>query len=118
MKNLFAWTALATGVAVAGAALATDTTVVLEPGEDYLAATGDPDYGEYLGAECVGCHKINYYEGGIPPINGHDAEWFITMMWEYKYGVRDNPAMVNIAKRLNAEELASLAIYYGAIEAE
>lgn len=89
-----------------------------EPTPEYLTATGDRDYGEYLGGECVGCHKNNSYEGGIPPINGHDQEWFITMMWEYKYEVRENPVMQQIAKQLDPEMIASLAAYFGEIEQE
>lgn len=89
-----------------------------EPTPEYLNAEADRDYGEYLAGECLGCHKINADEGGIPPINGHDSEWFITMMWEYKYELRENVAMRQIAKQLDPDMIASIAAYYSEIELE
>ncbi|MGV6811742.1 MAG: c-type cytochrome [Brevirhabdus sp.] len=83
--------------------------------DEYINAAGDPDYGEYLAGECLGCHKVNANQGGIPPINGFKRDVFITALWGYKGGDRENPVMRQIAGQLGPEEMAALAEYYATI---
>lgn len=73
---------------------------------------GDPDYGEYLSGECVTCHQSSGANDGIPGIVGWPKEEFIHALYEYKTGLRENPAMVTVAKRLGDEEMAGLATYF------
>jgi len=83
---------------------------------EYLSASADPEYGEYLAGECLGCHKVNADQGGIPPINGLASDVFITALWGYKGGDRENQVMRQIAGQLGPDEMASLAAYYASVE--
>ena len=49
--------------------------------EQKIIEMGDLEYGQYLGAECASCHlQTGVSEGGIPAINGMDAEVFVALM--------------------------------------
>jgi len=84
--------------------------------DEYLNASADSEYGEYLAGECLGCHKVNADQGGIPPINGLENAVFITALWGYKGGDRENAVMRQIAGQLGPDEMASLAAYYATVE--
>ena len=79
-------------------------------------ASGDElfEYGEYLSSQCSTCHRLDAFEGGIPPLGHLPKDYFIIAMREYKSGRRDNPAMVSVANALTDEEIAALATYYAA----
>ncbi len=79
-------------------------------------ALGDEllEYGEYLSSQCSTCHRLDAFEGGIPPLGHLPKDYFIIAMREYKSGRRDNPAMVSVANALTDEEITALATYYAA----
>ena len=77
-----------------------------------LLAGADIGYGEYLSGECVTCHSQTGVDKGIPSINGLDAEVFASVMHAYKTGDMEHPVMQMVAGRLDAEQIASLAVYF------
>ena len=79
-------------------------------------ASGDRALGEYLSAECVTCHQITGTYAGIPPIVGWPEAAFIGIMGEYRTKKRANVVMQTIAQRLNDEEVAALAAYFGSLQ--
>ena len=82
---------------------------------DNLLDGADLGYGEYLSGECVTCHSKDGVDKGIPAINGLDAEVFASIMRAYKTGDMDHPVMMMVASRLDAEQIASLAVYFAAM---
>jgi len=84
--------------------------------EDLLVGA-DVGYGEYLSGECVTCHSQNGADKGIPAINGLDAEVFASVMHAYKVGDMEHPVMQMVAGRLDAEQIASLAVYFATLPA-
>ena len=80
-----------------------------------LLAGADLGYGEYLSGECVTCHSQKGVNKGIPAINSLDAEVFATIMHAYKAGDVEHPVMQMVAGRLDAEQIASLAIYFATV---
>jgi len=97
-----------------------DGTAVVEAGftvsADILAIEGDVEYGEYLGSECKTCHQVSGSDDGIPNIVGLANDDFVTAMHAYREKYRENPVMQVIANRLNDEEIAALAAYFGDLE--
>ncbi|WP_425040893.1 c-type cytochrome [Primorskyibacter sp. S187A] len=83
---------------------------------EILALVGDSEYGEYLSSECTTCHQASGAANGIPSITLWAQEDFVIAMHAYKDKVRPHPVMQMIAGRLNAEEIAALAAYFGALE--
>ena len=85
--------------------------------EQKIIAMGDIEYGEYLGAECAACHlQTGVSAGGIPAINGMDAEVFVALMLAYRSKEMENPVMQMIAGRLDDEQIGSLALYFSQLE--
>ena len=82
-----------------------------------ILAGADIGYGEYLSGECVTCHSQDGANKGIPAINGLDAEVFATVMHAYKDGEMEHPVMQMVAGRLDAEQIASLAVYFATLPA-
>lgn len=80
------------------------------------AGQADLELGAYLSAECVTCHRINAETEGIPRINGMDPEHFVVAMQAYKQKDRAHPIMQMMAARLNDDEIAALAAYFGSAE--
>lgn len=87
-----------------------------EVSTEILALDGDPEYGEYLGGECLTCHRADGDFDGIPAITGWDTESFVTALHAYKAKHRENAAMQLIAGRLSDEEIAALASYFETLE--
>jgi cytochrome c len=81
-----------------------------------LAIRGDPDYGEYLSAECQTCHQSDGTDQGIPAITGWPEEDFVVAMHAYKGKLRPHPVMQMMAGRLNDEEIAALAAWFKTLE--
>lgn len=108
--------------AMAGAYLAlathahaeTSDPALLAEAETIAAIAGDPAYGQYLGGECVTCHRQSGAAPGIPPIAGLPKDHFVLALVEYRAGARDNEVMVTTARRLSDEEIAALAAHFAA----
>ncbi|SDW60852.1 c-type cytochrome [Litoreibacter albidus] len=81
-----------------------------------LALRGDPEYGEYLSAECVTCHRVDGGDTGIPSITRWPTEDFVVAMQAYKRALRPHPVMQMLAGRLSDEEIAALAAYFHEIK--
>jgi len=79
-------------------------------------AAGDRALGEYLAAECAGCHMAGARQPqGIPAIAGWPEAQFVAVLNAYKSRQRDNQVMQAIAGRLSQDEIAALASYYGSV---
>ncbi len=78
-----------------------------------LLQGADEEYGEYLSGECVTCHQQKGGDKGIPSITGWDMEAFAEVMTAYKEKELENPVMQTVAGRLDKEQIASLALYFG-----
>ncbi|MCF6232015.1 MAG: c-type cytochrome [Rhodobacteraceae bacterium] len=88
----------------------------VELSPETLALIGDPEYGEYLSNECTTCHQKDGSDQGIPSITLWPAEDFVIAMHAYKVKVRSHPVMQMMAGRLDDEEIAALAAYFGNLE--
>ena len=77
-----------------------------------ILAGADLEYGESLAADCVVCHNQNSADRGVPNINGLSALAFASTLTAYKTGELDNPLKKMIASKLDAKQIASLAIYF------
>jgi cytochrome c len=80
-----------------------------------LALQGDPEYGEYLAGECISCHSAQGADTGIPSITLWPEQDFVIALHAYKSGLRPHPVMQMVAGRLNNEEIAALAAYFGSL---
>ena len=78
-----------------------------------LATGADMEFGRYLAAECVTCHRATA-TSAIPNIFGLDQAHLIEVMKAYREKVLPNPVMQNIAGRLSDEEIKSLALFFAA----
>ncbi|WP_291853347.1 hypothetical protein [Bradyrhizobium sp.] len=79
---------------------------------------GDRELGQHLSSECVTCHRSSGPSaGGVPRIFGWPEDQFVAVMLAYRRAERDNPVMRTIAGRLNEEEIAALAAYFGGLPA-
>lgn len=96
-----------------GAALAAPLVMGAAPAPS--AAEELFEYGEYLSSQCSTCHRLDAYEGAIPPLGHLPRDYFIVAMREYKSGRRSNAAMVSVANALSDEEIEALAVYYSSI---
>ena len=76
-------------------------------------AKADIGYGEYLAGECVTCHRKS--GTAIPHINGIEAETFVTIMKAYRSKELDNKVMQMMARRLDDEQIISLAAYFSSL---
>jgi cytochrome c len=72
-------------------------------------------YGQHLGRECVGCHRIDGVDNGIPGIVGWPAADFVVTMGYYKGGQRPNAAMASVAQSLDDDQIAALAAYFASV---
>ena len=76
-------------------------------------AKADIGYGEYLAGECSTCHRKS--GTAIPQINGIEAETFVTIMKAYRSKELDNKVMQMMARRLDDEQIISLAAYFSSL---
>ncbi len=76
------------------------------------ASAGDPEYGEYLAAECFACHPQSDPVGPMPPLHLLPRDYFVQALREYRSGVRGNLAMSLVARNLTDEDIDSLADYF------
>ena len=80
-----------------------------------ILAGADLEYGESLAADCVVCHNHNSADRGVPNISGLSAEAFASTLTAYKTGELDNPLKKMIASKLDAKQIASLAVYFASL---
>ncbi len=80
-----------------------------------ILAGADVEYGESLAADCVVCHNHNSADRGVPNISGLSAEAFASTLTAYKTGELDNPLKKMIASKLDAKQIASLAVYFASL---
>ena len=73
-------------------------------------------YGEHLSRECTTCHRLDGTDNGIPSIVGWDNDQFVTTLKFYQEGLRNNAAMVSVAKSLDEGQLRALATYFASIK--
>ena len=92
------------------------TPVLAVENLDAILAKADPGYGEYLSGECVTCHHQAGKDKGIPAIQGLEAETFITIIYAYKTGELENKVMQLVSRRLDDEQIGSLAVYFAGLE--
>ena len=92
------------------------TPVLAVENIDAILAKADPGYGEYLSGECVTCHHQAGKDKGIPAIQGLEAETFITIIYAYKTGELENKVMQLVSRRLDDEQIGSLAVYFACLE--
>lgn len=82
-----------------------------------VSAEGDREFGEYLSAECVTCHRAGAEDTQIPAIHGMNAEALNEIMKLYRSKELENPTMQTIAGRLSDEEIEALAAYFSSVPA-
>ena len=73
---------------------------------------------------CVGCHSIPDYRADyplvykVPMLGGQNGAYIATALSEYKKGERKHPTMRAIAASLSDQDMADIAAYYAAQNAE
>ncbi|MBI3435729.1 MAG: hypothetical protein HY056_11735 [Proteobacteria bacterium] len=86
------------------------TLVICTVGPGSLAA--DLEFGRYLAAECMTCHRSATATSTIPNIFGLGRQHVAAVLMAYRDKTLPNAVMQNIAGRLSDEEIASLALYF------
>jgi cytochrome c len=79
------------------------------------ASAADLAYGEYLASECVTCHRASGDDGAIPAIVGLPTREFVNALRDYRAGRRANPAMQNVARSLDDQQIEALAAYFASL---
>lgn len=77
----------------------------------------DLAYGEYLGSECLSCHKVDA-EGGVPPVEGLEAWYTHLALIQYANGERENDAMRLVARSLDDEQRIAVSAYFSSLQSE
>ena len=73
-------------------------------------------YGAHLSQQCTACHRLDGIRvGAIPAIVGWPADQFVAVLKSYKSGDRGNPVMRSVTELLGEEEMAALAMHFGAL---
>jgi cytochrome c553 len=74
-------------------------------------------YGRHLSQQCTACHRLDGVRvGAIPAIVGWPADQFVAVLKSYKSGDRSNPVMKSVTELLGDEEMAALAMHFGAMQ--
>lgn len=76
------------------------------------AQKGDLEFGRYLAAECLTCHRSATAGGAIPNIFGMAEPRFIALVKAYRDKKLPNEVMQAIAGRLKDDEIDALAHYF------
>lgn len=88
------------------------------------AETGDPVMGEKKKSMCAGCHGIVGYHTvfpevyKVPKLGGQHPAYIVKALKAYQSGARDHATMRAIAASLSEKDMADLAAYYGAGNAQ
>lgn len=83
--------------------------------------TGDAAAGHAKNRMCVGCHGIPGWRTAypeiysVPMIYGQHPAYIVKALQSYKSGERSHPSMRAIAGSLSDQDMADLAVYYGAV---
>jgi len=89
-----------------------------------VLADGDAAAGKQKTAMCEGCHGIPGYKTAfpsvynVPKLGGQHAGYLVKALQAYKSGERSHPTMRAIAAGLSDKDMADLAAYYAAEDAE
>ena len=81
---------------------------------------GDAKAAEQKIAMCIGCHGIKGYQASfpeiyrVPMISGQNAKYISSALHAYQKGDRKHPTMRGIAGSLNDQDMADIAAYYAA----
>lgn len=73
---------------------------------------------------CVGCHAIPGYRASVPEvytvpmIGGQSSGYIVAALQEYKKGERKHPTMRSVAGSLTDQDMADIAEYYAAQNAD
>ncbi len=73
---------------------------------------------------CIGCHAIPGYRSSfpeiykVPMIGGQSPSYLVAALQAYKKGERKHPTMRGIAGSLSDQDMADIAAYYSAQNAE
>lgn len=100
------------------------TTLAVAPTILLLAAISAPveavdlAYGEYLASECATCHREAADGAAIPPLAGLPGRYFVNALRAYRSGRRLNPAMENVARSLDDQQIEALAAYFASLRKE
>jgi cytochrome c553 len=72
----------------------------------------DIAYGEYLAAECVGCHHPAARTDTIPQLGLLSYADLVGALRAYRDGSRPDPTMQSVARSLGDAEIEALAAYF------
>jgi cytochrome c553 len=81
---------------------------------------GDTERGRQKVSMCVGCHGIPDYRTAyplvyhVPMIAGQSPGYIVKSLEAYRSGERNHPTMRGIAASLSDQDMADIAVYYGA----
>jgi cytochrome c553 len=87
-------------------------------------AKGDAAKGASKVHLCIGCHAIPGYRSSypeiytVPMIGGQNAGYLVAALQAYKKGERKHPTMRGIAGSLSDQDMADIAEYYAAQNAD
>jgi cytochrome c553 len=85
-----------------------------------VQAAGDPAAGAKKVFQCQGCHGIPgirtaYPElYSVPKLGGQHPAYIMQALQAYKKGDRSHPTMRAVAADLTDQDMADVAVYYGA----
>jgi len=88
------------------------------------AAEGSAAAGNEKNSMCAGCHGIPGYKTAfpdvysVPKLGGQHAAYIVKALQAYKSGERTHPSMRAIAATLSEQDMADLAAYYAAGQAQ
>jgi cytochrome c553 len=88
------------------------------------APVGNPANGQQKTEMCTGCHGIEGWRTAfpevykVPKLGGQHAAYITKALQEYRAGERSHPSMRAIAATLSDQDIADLAAYYGAANAQ
>jgi cytochrome c len=77
-----------------------------------VAQKADLEFGRYLAAECLTCHRSATTDGAIPNIFGLQEATFAALLKAYRDKKRPNPVMQTVAGRLKDDEIDALAHFF------
>jgi cytochrome c553 len=89
-----------------------------------VLADGDAAAGKHKTAMCQGCHGIPGYKTAfpavynVPKLGRQHSDYLVKALQAYKSGERSHPTMRAIAAGLSDKDMADLAAYYAAEDAE
>jgi len=73
-------------------------------------------YGQQLSQECLGCHRLDGTDVGVPAIVDLSKAEFMKAMQLYRTGLRANPIMVSVASTLEDQQIEALALYFSSLK--